>query len=284
MAASQISDYKSAPEERSPVARVEILCARVDAFSLWYKLICEPDALEARMQTRILSDASSPGQQLRYLTVHFRDLQGLRMAPFWFLLLVLTSLAKTGSLSSGHLFWAALVLIAAQFGWLYLSGRWYERRYGVVKEPEPPVASGLISIMHPESQPQRAANPLARRYGYLSGINAVQFLLWTFTTVPDIFGGHNIRPGYLVMLVAVFQVFPRCIYSVTNNWSVVLRRLFASSVLIAIIGIYFEYRFARMDLWTWMALLLSFLLLLDLYDHWLLNHLIGSDFTEESHE
>ena len=233
------------------------------------------------MQAATFSDASGQGQELRYLTAHFRDLQGLRMAPFWLALLALTSLAKIGSFSRWHLFWAAVVLIAAQFGWLHLSGRWYEQRYGVVKEPEPPVPSGLISIMHPEARPQRALN---RRYGYLSDVNAVLFLLWTFTTVPDIFRGHNVQPGYLVMLVTAYQVFPRCIYPVTNNWSVLLRRIFASTALIAMIGIYLEYRFAQMDLWTWMALLLSFLLLLDIYDHWLLNHLLSGDFTERSHE
>ena len=53
------------------------------------------------MQTATLSDASSQGQELRYLTAHFRDLQGFRMAPFWGALLVLTSLAKRGPFSEG---------------------------------------------------------------------------------------------------------------------------------------------------------------------------------------
>ena len=236
------------------------------------------------MQTAAINDVSSQGQELRYLTAHFRDLQGLRMAPFWLALLVLTCLAKTGSFSGGHLAWSAVVLIAAQFGWLYLGGRWYGGRYGVVKEPEPPVPSRLISIMRPEASPKRAANPLARRYGYLSGVNAVLFLLWAFSIVPDIFLGHH--PGYwqLVMFATVFQLLPRCLYPITNNWSVLLRRIFAVTVTIAIIGIYLEFRFERMDLWNWMASLLGFLLLLDLYDHWLLNHLISGEFTERSHE
>jgi len=236
------------------------------------------------MQAATLNDASSRGQELRYLTAHFRDLQGLRMAPFWVALLLLTYLEKTGSFSRGHLAWAAAVLIAAQFGWLHLGGRWYERRYGIVKEPEAAVPSGLISIMHPESTRQRGANPLARRYGYLSGVNAVLFLLWTFTFVPDMFLGHRAQPGMFAFFVAVFLVFPRCICPVTNNWSVLLRRILAATALIAIVGIYLEYRFAQMDLLTWMAELFSVLLLLDLYDHWLLNHLLSGDFTERSHE
>ena len=233
------------------------------------------------MQTAALSDAPSQGQELRYLTAHFRDLQGLRMAPFWVALLVLTSLAKTGSYSRGHLAWAAAILIAAQFGWLHLSGRLYERRYGVVKEPEPGVPSGLISIMHPEPPPQRTGPP---RYGYLSDVNAVLFLLWSLTFVPDMFLGHRVQPGMFAFIVAVFQVFRRFIYPVTKNWSVRLRRILAATAMIAMVGIYLEYYFARIDLWTWMALLFSFLLLLDLYDHWLLNHLLSGDFTERSHE
>ena len=233
------------------------------------------------MQTATLSDASSQGQQLRYLTAHFRDLQGLRMAPFWGALLVMTCLEKTGSFSRGHLAWAAAVLIAAQFGWLHLSGRWYERSYGVIKEPDTAVPSGLISIMHPEVRPRGAAR---RRYGYLSGVNAVLCLLWAFTFVPDLFLGHRAQPGMFACLVAAYQVFPRCIYPVTKNWPVLLRRILAVTAMIAMLGIYLDYRFARMDLLTSMAGLFSALLLLDLYDHWLLNHLLSGDFTERSHE
>lgn len=86
------------------------------------------------------------------------------------------------------------------------------------------------------------------------------------------------------MLLSAYLVVPRCIYPVTNNWSVFLRRILAATALIAMVGIYLEYRSGLISLWTLMALLFSFLLLLDLYDHWLLNHLLSSDFTEASHE
>jgi hypothetical protein len=234
---------------------------------------------EAKMQAATLNDVSGQGQELRYLTAHFRDLQGLRMAPFWGALLVLTSLAKASSFSTGHLAWAAVVCTAAQFGWLHLSGRWYERRYGVVKEPEIRVRSGLISIMHPEALPTHAPN-----YGYRSGTFAVLFLIWSLTLVPGIFLGHNAQPGTLAMLVTAYQVVPRCFYPVTKDWSVLLRRVFAVTAVITMVGTFISYRLNQMSLWTWMALLLSFLLLLDIYDHWLLNHLISGDFTERSHE
>jgi len=47
-------------------------------------------------------DASNQGQKLRYVTAHFRDLQGLRMAPYWGALLVLTSLGNIGPFPKGH--------------------------------------------------------------------------------------------------------------------------------------------------------------------------------------
>ena len=104
------------------------------------------------------------------------------------------------------------------------------------------------------------------------------------TFVPDMFLGRHTQPGLFAALLAAYQIFPRCVYAVTDNGSILLRRILAATTLVAMVGIYLEYRFARIDLLTWMALLLSFLLLLDLYDHWLLNHLLGCDFTEASHE
>ena len=233
------------------------------------------------MKAATLNDISGQGPELRYLTAHFRDMQGLRMAPFWGALLVLTSLAKANSISRVHLAWAAVACTASQFGWLYLSGRWYERRYGVVKEPDIPIRSGLISILHPEAPPQRTGN---RYYGYFSGVFAVLFLIWTLTLVPGIFLGHNAQPGTLAMMVTAYQIAPRCFYPVTRNWSVHLRRVFAVAAVLTLIGTFTGYQLARMSLWTWMAVLLSVLLILDLYDHWLLNHLLGSDFMEESFE
>jgi hypothetical protein len=233
------------------------------------------------MHASTFEDASTEGQQLRYVTAHFRDLQGLRMAPFWGALLILTSLANAGSFLREHLAWAAFAVTAAQFGWLYLSGRWYERRYGVVKEPEPPVRSGLISILHPETRPQRTPN---RYYGYYSGVFSVLFPIWGLSFVPGLFLGHRAQPGGFALLLAAYQIVPRCFYPVTGDWSVFLRRILAVAALVAMVGIYLEYRFAQIKFWTWMALLLSFPLLLDVYDHWLLNHLLNTDFTEASHE
>ena len=93
-------------------------------------------------------------------------------------------------------------------------------------------------------------------------------------------------PGYwqLVLFVTIFHIFPRCVYPVITNKPVLLRRVFAVTATIVMITIYLGFSFGRMDLWIWMTLLLILPLLLDLYDHWLLNHLLGGDFTGPSHE
>jgi hypothetical protein len=229
------------------------------------------------MQTMTLGDTSVPDRQLRYVTTHFRDLQGLRMAPFWAALLVLTCMVRADSASREHLAAAAFAFGVAQFGWLYVSGHWYERHYGVVIAPEPAVRSEVISIMETETPSLRAPN---RSFGHNSNKLAVMFLIYALVLLPGMFFGLRGRPGELAMMVTVFQILPRCLYPVTGDWLVLLRRIFACSALVAIFGIYIQYRFAQMNLWTWMAALLSILLLLDLYDHWLLNHFLGGDSKE----
>jgi hypothetical protein len=67
-------------------------------------------------------------------------------------------------------------------------------------------------------------------------------------------------------------------------WPVLLRRIFGTTALIVMIGTFINYCFAKIDLLTSMGVLFSILLLLDLYDHWLLSHLLSGDFTERSHE
>lgn len=237
------------------------------------------------MDANTLIDDSSSGQELRYVTVHFRDMQGLRMAPYWAALLVLAEFAKR-SIFKGWLTWAAIGLTTLQFGWLYVSGRWYERRYGVVEQPEPPVPSQVISILHPETRPTRAN----RNWGALSGQSAVLSLIWGFGLLPGIFsayhhGGRNFALGYFAALTAVYQVFPRCLYPLTKDWSVVLRReLAVIAMIVTITSICIEYQFAQTSTWNWMIALFSMLLSLDLYDHWLFNHLLSRGPAEGTHE
>jgi hypothetical protein len=238
--------------------------------SLSYKPICDSFRTGVKMLTEALIDDSQHGQELRYVTTHFRDLQGLRMAPYWAVLMVMSSMESSITFRKWPLGFVALAFTAAQFGWLYWSGRWYEQRYGVVKNPDFPVRSGLISIMNPEKRPPRSPN-YQQRYGQ----GAVLFLIWALGIMPDTFHRPGESSWRLILLLMAFQIVPRCFYPVTSNWSIRLRRIFSCAALLTIAGIYFSYRFARMDFWISLVLQLAILLSLDLYDHWLLNRLLS---------
>jgi hypothetical protein len=130
--------------------------------------------------------------------------------------------------------------------------------------------------MHPEAHTKHATN-----YGSHSGTSALLFLIWAVTLIPGIFLGRYAQPGLLTMMVTTYQVVPRCLYPVSQNWSVLLRRIFAATSLIVLLG---AFSHNQLGLWTRMTVLFSLLLFLDLYDHWLLNYLLGIDFTEGSHK
>jgi hypothetical protein len=99
-----------------------------------------------------------------------------------------------------------------------------------------------------------------------------------------IFLGRRSASGVLALQIAVFQVLLRCIYPVTGDWAVRMRRVLAVTAIITIAGLYFEYLTVRIGFWNWMAGLFTVLLLLDLYDHWLFDHLLSRTFTEGSHD
>jgi len=104
--------------------------------------------------------------------------------------------------------------------------------------------------------------------------------MWAVTIMPDTF--HKTGESWrLVMFLMAFQVVPRCYYPVTSNWSIRLRRVLACAALLTTTGIYFSYRFARIGFWIFLASQFAILLLLDLYDHWLLNHLLSCSPIEE---
>jgi hypothetical protein len=237
------------------------------------------------MQVEILADTSRRGRELRYVTAHFRDLQGLRMAPFWVVLLALTHLARVGAASRGHLAIAALGAGAACFGWVYLCGQWYERRYGVVKNEVPVYNySGLITIFGTE-KPQT----YSQYYGYIDADQKVVFLLYAFCLLFDIFHSHIFPgisdPSIFFGMVAGWLVTPRWIYPVTSDLSIRLRRVFAIGAFIVFICIDAGYLLAQMmQWWSAMYAALFIFLLLDLYDHWLLSHLLNGASREWSHE
>lgn len=98
------------------------------------------------MNSDALLAASRGEDELRYVTEHFRDLQGLRLAPVWVLLMGIGSLRATTRLSLWHVLEIA-ILLAVLFVvvWLPWSKAWYNRRYGTVEKPTiPPSGPGLF--------------------------------------------------------------------------------------------------------------------------------------------
>lgn len=217
------------------------------------------------MQTEVILATSQRGEELRYVTEHFRDLQGLRSAPFWATALTLCAAERM----PWRLPVVDITLLFLSLGWMFWSGRWYRRRYGVVKKSKLPVPSEIISILHPETRPHSARN------WYL-----VYFLLLALL-FHRLFSGHEDQFGLLA--IAVF-LLPRCFHPAPANGLIRLRRFFSIAGSIVISAMYFDYLFTRQGMWPYQATMFSILLMLDLYDHWLFTRLLsGGAAVEASH-
>jgi hypothetical protein len=227
------------------------------------------------MRTEALVALSRRGEELRYVTEHFRDLQGLRSAPFWAGLLALSYVAMTHPLSRWHYAMLALAIVFVSFGWLIWSARWYRSRYGAVTNPEPRVPSGIISIMHPEPPPQRAMG---------SGYAAVNFVLLFLWIVPMLFERFHRRENQFGLLILTLIVLPRCFHAVPASGPIRMRRALAIIGTVAVLVTDLNFLFARVGKWTNLAVVCATLLLLDLYDHWLLTRLLRGGSVEAQNE
>jgi apolipoprotein N-acyltransferase len=101
------------------------------------------------MQTATLPDAGFPGDELRYVTEHFRDLQGLRFAPFWTAGLVVAIMLPFFPLSRLHTVEMLIIgFLALAVIWIPSSHAWYRRHYGTIVAPVPrQPAPGLGLVM-----------------------------------------------------------------------------------------------------------------------------------------
>jgi hypothetical protein len=233
------------------------------------------------MQANTLRETSRRGEQLRYVTMHSQDLRGLQMAPLWAALLVLANLAAHRTFSLRQLGLLTLAVGVGQVIWHFRSENWYEQRYGVVKEPDPVVGSGLISIMHPEVQ--RVNSPYYRWMRILVLAYALNLPLVPFQPFGDAWIQH--AWGFTcVGMLAMLQILPRCSCAVASAWPIRLRRILARGGLLAITGMFLTCLFIPASFWMFLDLLFAALLLLDLYDYWLLNRLLSGNRMEWSYE
>jgi hypothetical protein len=226
------------------------------------------------MQAEVLLDTSERSKELRYVTLHFQSLQGLRSAPCWLSFLFLAGIAESRVLSSRTMAWVGFGIATLNFGGYFAIGNWYSRRFGIVKKPEAAVPSGLISIMNPEVR--------TRAVSYNQS-QTVIFMFYVLDMTPQLFRRVDHQSGLFCLFAITFAVLPRLMYSSSSLGLVRLRRV-ASIAAAATIGLtYLSYRCGPAGRWQLLEVLFATLLLLDLYDHWLLTRLLSGPTSGASH-
>jgi hypothetical protein len=211
------------------------------------------------MQSAVLPDANSRGEELRYLTEHFRELQGLRVAPLWAVTLLVAIVAPLLRLSR----WHALEMLIV--GWVTLaaicipwSAAWYRRTYGRIVAP-------------------------ARR----QPVPGLGFALIAFMIVfagSALFSSLDRYRGAFNLWIALIFTLPTCFYVAPSSAFIRLRRVLyiaGSAIIFLLPG---SVPFLHPSRWLLISAFSATLLLLSLYDHWLLRHFLHPDTSEISCE
>lgn len=227
------------------------------------------------MYARTALNTSQRLQELGYVTSHFENLQGLRSAPCWLAFLLLTGIAAGGVLPGKYLMWAALGIALTNFGVYVAVGHWYSRRFGVVKRPDLAVSSGLISIMHPEVR-----TPPAKSYSR-SSYDAI-FMIWILGMGPSLFRLVDRDSGAFCLIVVANALLPR-VWSASEMGLLRVRRYAASAGALILCSTYFVLLHSLDGRWHFLEVLFTTLLMLDLYDHWLLTRLLSGPTAGATH-
>jgi hypothetical protein len=208
--------------------------------------------------------------ELRYVTQHFKDLQGLQMVPFWaaFLLLSVLEYAHAVSRRQGlELFLGVLALAVA---WLAYAGRWYRRHYGLVTPREERVPSQVLSILETNPRPSVTSG-----WWFV-----VCILLFALYLVPLFLRRPDGRLNEFGLLALVIFLLPKAFFAAGASLWVRGRRLLAMGGCAMIGVLHIGFLLGRLDPWLYMGGTTMVLLLAGLYDHWLLTHLLSGRFAE----
>ncbi len=207
------------------------------------------------MQTEIILANAHPAEEIGYVTKHFRDLQGLRMAVIWTTAL-LFQLATTrwirytqGQLTP--LFVAGISVSVASF---FLMPRWYRHRYGFLEHSARPKYYDL-----------------ALKIGVFAflGILGGSMLLATAAQLERL-----LIPG-LWILSMVFLFLGRACERIPSIPSVQLRSAIALVVVATALTYILHIPMDNAPSYQIPLPMLTVLILAYLYDHWLLQHLLG---------
>lgn len=223
------------------------------------------------------------GRELRYLTEHYRDLQGLVQAPVWAFIALIGVWANAWTGLSGTLLWlkwlVVIVLGLALAKWPLWTRDWYERRYGVVwTADEEDGGVEMISLLGGEAEAAVARRRRRqRRRWVLAAVVAVAFY------VPALWLGganHMLAKGwagfaYLYAMPLVIYLGPVMLESSTGcvwgNWR---RTFYGTAGLVLLLGDLLFMAGRMKSTWT-LAVVGGVMLLVSLHDHWLFTRLLG---------
>jgi hypothetical protein len=176
-------------------------------------------------------------------------------------------------LSSRTMQWVAIGIALLNFGGYFAIRNWYSRRFGIV-EPEGAVPSGLISIMNPEVR-TRAVN--------YNQLQTAMFMFYVIDMAPQLFRRVDYQSGLFCLFAITFAVLPRLVYSSSSVGLIRLRRFASIAAAATICLTYLSYLYGLEGRWQLLEVLFVTLLLLDLYDHWLLTRLLSGSASGASH-
>jgi hypothetical protein len=211
------------------------------------------------MQTAALPDASRRGEELHYITEHFRALQGLRLAPLWAALLLVAVVTPLFQLSRWHAAEISIIAVIAFAAiWLPWSHAWYRRNYGIIVTPAPRLAApGFAFTM-------------------------VVFMI-VFAGTAIISSLDRYRGAFNLWIALIFTLRP-CFAIGPPSVLIRLRRALYTAGSAAIFLIPGSVPLLHPSKWLVISAVSATLLLLSLYDHWLLHHFLHPSTSEISYD
>lgn len=223
-----------------------------------------------------LAGMDERSKELHYLTEHYRDLQGLVMAPAWAAFAVLE--AWIGKIRPEGGLWIA-VMIGASLGWLAVKWAvwardWYERRYGVVWGTDAVEEPGeILSLLHGENESVAAKRRDRKRRRWIAAISmTLAFLLPGFWLHGA--SGPVGAESLLLSLAPAYFLGPLILEPAGGSPLAMWRRgVYAAATLVLLGGdlLYLDGRVN--DVWG-MTLVGGVMLLVCLQDHWLFTRLL----------
>jgi hypothetical protein len=201
------------------------------------------------MYSDALLAASRRGEQLRYVTEHFYDLQGLRSVPFWAAWLLLSVFEPAARPWHRYFVGIWILFLLLFFAvWLPWISDWYKRYYG--------------KVMVDSSRSDRLR---------------IYLLMLFLLALPAglLFPSLGAYSGYLGPWFVFLITLPRCLHAATAVIPIRLGIFLYIGGSLAILFLIGCAPFVHLSVWVVNAEVCATLLALSLYDHWLLNHLLN---------